>query len=183
MDGAMLGALALGAIFLYSGIKGKSILKSIQAVVQGKAPSTTSNINQITSPIPSVVTANTPGPIQSGGTNQQILQKTAAQFGWIGNEWNALAQIENLEDASYSTSIKNPSSGALGMAQALGHGTAGTAGSLGNEYGGYGLTDSEAQAANSGNADMQSLWMCNYISQVYGSPSNALAFHEKNGYY
>lgn len=187
MDGMALAAIAIGSIFLYSGIKGKGVLNSIQAVVQGKAPSTTGPVNQIVSPIPSVVTANnTPNPIPpgvSGGTNQQILQKTAAEFGWTGSEWNALAQIENLEDSGYSTTIRNPSSGALGIAQALGHGNANTAGSYGNEYGGYGLTDAEAKAANNGDASMQSLWMCNYISQTYGTPSNALAFHEANGYY
>jgi len=47
MNGVMLGAVAVGIIFLYSGIKGKGILNSIQAVVMGKAPSTTPNVNQI----------------------------------------------------------------------------------------------------------------------------------------
>lgn len=184
MDGMALAAIAIGSVFLYSGIRGKGVLSAFQAIVQGRSPKTASNANQIVSPIPSVVTANnTPNPVQNGGTNQAILQNTAAQFGWTGSEWNALAQIENLEDSGYSTTIKNPSSGALGIAQALGHGNANTAGSLGNEYGGYGLTDAQAKEANSGNAAMQSFWMCSYISQTYGDPQTALAFHEKNGYY
>jgi hypothetical protein len=89
-----------------------------------------------------------------------------------------------MEDATYSTTIANPSSGALGMGQALGHGTAGSAGSLGNEYGAnYGLTAAQAQQANSGSAQYQALWMCTYIRDTYGTPSAAVQFHLANNYY
>ena len=50
-----------------------------------------------------------------------------------------------------------------------------TAGTLGNQYGGYGLTDAQARAANSGDASMQALWMCNYIKSTYGTPEAAAA--------
>jgi LysM repeat protein len=120
----------------------------------------------------------------SGGSSQAILQAAAAQFGWTGAEWAALQQLESMEDAIYSTTIANPSSGALGMAQALGHGTAGSAGSLGNEYGAnYGLTTPQAQQANSGSAQYQALWMCTYIRDIYGTPSAAVQFHLANNYY
>lgn len=120
----------------------------------------------------------------SGGSSQAILQAVATQFGWTGAEWAALQQLESMEDATYSTTIANPSSGALGMAQALGHGTAGSAGSLGNEYGAnYGLTTAHAQQANSGSAQYQALWMCTYIRDTYGTPSAAVQFHLANNYY
>jgi LysM repeat protein len=120
----------------------------------------------------------------SGGSNQAILQAVAAQFGWTGGEWAALQQLESMEDATYSTTIANPSSGALGMGQALGHGTAGSEGSLGNEYGAnYGLTTAQAQQANSGSARYQALWMCTYIRDTYGTPSAAVQFHLANNYY
>ena len=120
----------------------------------------------------------------SGGSNQAVLQGVAAQFGWTGGEWAALQQLESMEDATYSTTIANPSSGALGMGQALGHGTAGSAGSLGNEYGAnYGLTTAQAQQANSGSAQYQALWMCTYIRDTYGMPSAAVQFHLANNYY
>jgi hypothetical protein len=51
-----------------------------------------------------------------------------------------LRNVEMAEDG-FDPTKANPSSGALGLAQALGHGNANTAGSLGNEYGGCGLTD------------------------------------------
>jgi LysM repeat protein len=120
----------------------------------------------------------------SGGSNQAVLQAVAAQFGWTGGEWAALQQLESMEDATYSTTIANPSSGALGMGQALGHGTAGSAGSLGNEYGAnYGLTAAQAQQANSGSARYQALWMCTYVRDTYGTPSAAVQFHLANNYY
>jgi peptidoglycan DL-endopeptidase CwlO len=39
-NGIALGAIAVGAVFLYSAVKGKSILASAQAIITGKAPST-----------------------------------------------------------------------------------------------------------------------------------------------
>jgi LysM repeat protein len=133
---------------------------------------------------PQTGTSQPPQTGSSGGSNQAILQAVAAQFGWTGGEWAALQQLESMEDATYSTTIANPSSGALGMGQALGHGTAGSAGSLGNEYGAnYGLTAAQAQQANSGSAQYQALWMCTYIRDTYGTPSAAVQFHLANNYY
>lgn len=118
------------------------------------------------------------------GSPESVLQKVAAQFGWTGSEWIALQQLEALEDSSYSTSIANPSSDALGMAQALGHATPGSAGSLGDEYGAnYGLTTAEAVQANSGSAEYQAIWMCTYIRDTYGTPAAAVNFHLAHNYY
>lgn len=113
-------------------------------------------------------------PVANTGSGWAILQKTAAGFGWgSGAEWAAWKNLENAEDASASPTIKNPASGALGIGQALGHGTARTAGTLGNQYGGYGLTDAQAKQANSGNAAMQALWQGNYIRDTYHDPIGA----------
>jgi hypothetical protein len=187
MNGPALGGLAVGSLLLYSAIKGKSILATTQAVISGQSPATVKKTEKIISPIPtdttSTSTASSGGsPVANTGSNKSILQKTAATFGWTGAQWTALDTIE-MQEAGYSTTVKNPSSDALGMAQALGHGTSNTAGSLGNEYGGYGLSDAQAKEANSGVAAMQSLWMCNYIKQVYGNPVNAEQFHLAHNYY
>lgn len=40
VDGVALAAVAAGAIFLYSGVKGVSVLKSLQNFVRGQAPGT-----------------------------------------------------------------------------------------------------------------------------------------------
>jgi hypothetical protein len=126
------------------------------------------------------------------GPIHQYAKKLLAQNNWTGaGQWNAFVQLENSE-AGWNPRIKNPKSGALGIAQALGHSgpngdgtgdTAATQGSLGNEYGGYGLTNKQAKEANSGNGYWQLVWMMNYIKQVYGSPMNAWSFHQANNYY
>jgi colicin import membrane protein len=191
MNGIAVGGLGIGALFLYSAIKGKSILASAQSVITGQSPATApaalpiegntaQQVASLTPPAPNTTTGV--GPVANAGTNESILRQTAAKFGWTGAEWSALNDIEE-EEAGYSATIANPDSGALGMAQALGHGNAATVGTLGNEYGGYGLSDAQAKAANSGDAAMQSLWMCNYIQSVYGDPITAQAFHLAHNYY
>jgi hypothetical protein len=185
MNGPALGGLAIGSLLLYSAIKGKSILATSQAVISGQSPATVKKTQDITSPVATDITIGTTGggsPVSNTGSNKSILQRTAATFGWTGVQWTALDTIE-IQEAGYSTTVKNASSGALGLAQALGHGKAGTAGTLGNEYGGYGLSDAQAKLANSGDAAMQSLWMCNYIKQVYNNPVAAEQFHLAHNYY
>lgn len=43
MNGPAIGAVAVGAVFVYGGIKGYSVLKAIQNIVQGKAAGTGQN--------------------------------------------------------------------------------------------------------------------------------------------
>lgn len=184
MSGPAIAMMGIGSVFLYSAVKGKSVLASAQAIITGQTPQSVKQTNPIASNTPANG-GNTfgGGTIVPGGTNKKTLQNTAATFGWGGGaEWTALDKIE-IQEAGYSATVKNASSGALGMAQALGHGTANTAGSLGNEYGGYGLSDAQAKKANSGDAGAQSLWMCTYIKQTYGDPVKAEAFHIANGWY
>jgi hypothetical protein len=115
--------------------------------------------------------------------NSGVIQSTAAQFGWgKGGQFNALTHLIAQESGG-NPSAKNPSSGALGIAQALGHGNANTAGSLGNEYGGFGLTDQQARLANSGDAHWQLVWMMHYISSTYGDPAHAWAHEQANNWY
>lgn len=46
-NGPALGALGVGSIFLYSAIKGKSVLATAQAIITGKSPATVKSTNQI----------------------------------------------------------------------------------------------------------------------------------------
>jgi len=39
IDGVALGAIGAGALFIYAGLKGKSVLAALQAIVRGQAPS------------------------------------------------------------------------------------------------------------------------------------------------
>jgi hypothetical protein len=114
--------------------------------------------------------------VAAKGPLQKYAQSLLAKYGW-SNQWGAFQSIVNAE-SGWNPSIQNTQgSGAYGIAQALGHGTAATRGSQSDAYGGYGLTDSQAKQANSGNGYMQLLWMMNYIRSRYGSPDAAWQYH------
>jgi hypothetical protein len=117
------------------------------------------------------------------GSPESVMQQEATKYGWgSGPQWEALRKIE-MAEAGFDPRIANPSSGALGLAQALGHGAPGTAGTLGDEYGGWGLTSEQARLANSGDPANQAVWMMNYIKSRYGTPEAAWSFHLDNGWY
>lgn len=185
IDGLALGAIATGTLLAYAGLKGKSVLSTVQSVISGKPPSSAESANTIVQVTQTGNTAPASEQIVASGSAQQILQQTAAQFGWgTGPEWQALQNIE-MAEAGFDPTIVNQSSGAYGLAQALGHGTAGTAcpQTGRNEYGGYGLTDAQAQAANCGQPGPQALWMCTYIKDTYGDPVAAWAHEQANHWY
>jgi hypothetical protein len=184
MDFVGIGAVAAGSVFTYAGVKGYSVPQAIQYIVQGKSPTTLPQAAAIDTPQGGGSSAGgAAAPVAGGGSAQKILQQTAAQFGWgSGAQWQALQHIETHE-AGFNPKAKNPSSGAFGLAQAYGHGTANTKGTLANEYGGFGLTDAQAQQANSGDAATQALWMMNYIKARYGDPVKAWAFWQAHHSY
>lgn len=127
----------------------------------------------------------------SGGTGPVPKQtgslKNYAMKLLVQNNWpNQMINFNLLEmsEAGWNPHIKNPKSGAYGIAQALGHGKgAATQGTEANEYGGFGLTDKQAKEANSGNGFLQLVWMMNYIKQTYGSPNAAWLFHQSHNWY
>lgn len=189
ISGVAVASVGAGVVFLYAAITGKSALSLIGATVQGKSPANTPQANPITADV-SAVSSNadagnsTQSNAPSGGSVQEIFKNAAKAHGWdTGTNWQSLQNIE-MNEAGYQPTVKNRSTGALGIAQALGHGTANTGGSLGNEYGGFGLSDAEARAANSGDPRWQSVWMMNYIASRYGTPDAAWAqYHHPDGNY
>lgn len=200
ISGAAVAYCVTGGIVAYSGIKGSTISDTVKAVLSGNLTVTS------TEPISATVSAGTPGtgsggsaignaavagasagsgqPVANNGSAQAILQQTAAQFGWgSGPQWQALSSVE-MAEAGFNPNATNPQSGAYGLAQALGHGQgSATQGTVTNEYGGYGLSAAQAKLANSGNAAMQALWMCNYIKDTYGSPAAAWAHEQADHWY
>jgi len=183
-----LASVAAGSVLIYAGVKGYSVPQAFQAILQGKSPtrlSQTAGIN--TSAVADSSSSSSSGGsskgVVSSGSNKEILQKTAAEFGWTGDQWTCLDNVE-VREAGYNAQARNPSSGAFGMAQALGHGVPGGAGADGtNEYGGYGLTVAQARLANNGDPGTQALWMCNYIRSAYGNPCNAWKHEQAFGWY
>jgi len=131
-----------------------------------------------------------PGPAPTGQP-QNIARMLLSRFGWGAGEMAPLISLWT-QESGWRTTARNPNSGALGIAQALGHGSPGkdfpngpdTSGSLGNEYGpAYGLTPAEAKAANSGSALQQIRWGLGYIKARYGSPAAAWRHEQQFSWY
>lgn len=126
-------------------------------------------------------TGGSPSP---GGSPQNIAKLLLSRFGWGSNEFAPLVNLWNRE-SSWNPHARNPTSGAFGIAQALGHGTGCSRASDGtNEYGNqYGLSCSDAQAANGGSALQQIRWGLGYIRSRYGSPAAAWLHEQRFGWY
>ena len=193
VSGAAVASIGIGALLVYSGLTGRSVLQSLGGVVQGKSPSTTPKTQNIggtpdtsaaTTGQSNATTAVPAAPSSATGSPKQILQQVAATHGWgSGAEWTALDAIEN-QEAGYDPTNTNPDSKAYGLAQSLGHGFDGGPAAKGiNEYGGNGLTAAQSRAASMGDPYYQSVWMCNYIASRYGDPIVAEQFHLANNWY
>lgn len=178
INGFTVGYTVTGAIVLWSGIKGASVSATVQSAMSGSTnPPQTQPINGPGS-TSSTGSASIPPPTATGNTakhNQAIAKMMAHTYGWsTGNQWNALVALWN-QESGWSNTAVNSTSGALGVAQALGHGTANSGGNLGNEY--------PVQAANNGSAGPQIAWGLQYIQQRYGNPVNAWDHEVNFGWY
>jgi|ERR1022692_270942 hypothetical protein len=166
MNGVAIGALAIGGVFLYSSIKGKSILATTQAVITGKSPTTVGQTNPITNvvaPPTSNASVNTSNAnvLTGGGTNAQnkaLALSMATNMGWGDSaNQNALVNLWNGE-SGFDTTATNPSSGAYGIPQSL---PASKMASAGADW--------------KTNPATQIKWGLTYIRDTYGSPSAAYA--------
>lgn len=184
VNGIALASVGAGSVFVYAGIKGYSIPQTIQAIVQGKTPAGQSQATPITA---TAATGGTGGGGAAAGdtsahgasaaANQALakLSVIASHPSWAtGQQWADWVSLWN-QESGWNNLALNPSSGAFGIAQALGHGLPGTAGKYGNQY--------PSIAANDGNALAQIQWGINYIASAYGSPSAAWAHEESAGWY
>ena len=138
----------------------------------------------LTNPPGNPLAGGAPATAAGGIANTATIKQAASAYGWqSGGNWNALTHVIAAESGG-NPRATNPTSGALGIAQALGHGGPNTGGSLGNEYGAqYGLTVAQARQANSGNALQQLRWMMGYIQATYGNPAAAWSHEQQYNWY
>jgi hypothetical protein len=102
--------------------------------------------------------SNVAGVSGGGGTsssNEALGKQMMIQHGWGSGEWPSLRALWT-QESGWNANAVNPTSGAYGIPQALGHGHP------------YNLGDPRAQIK----------WGLNYIAERYGSPSAAEA-HER----
>lgn len=195
----LLIVVAGGAVVAYAGYKGFGIGSTIRNVITGQKPDTNQQlVNQITGDDPSsggTVTTGTGSVSVSGKANQAIARTLlmAQHPSWaVGQQWTDLVSLWTKESGWSSTAFNT--SGAYGIAQFLGHATAGesavgprsvasTTPGLNNAYGGFGLSAVTARAANAGHALPQIQAGIFYIEAQYGSPSAAWAHETANNWY
>jgi hypothetical protein len=190
VKGTYLAIAGGGIILLWSGLAGKKWSDVLRQVIAGKNPTATTSAYVINSPAGSAQSGILSGEVNTrnlpkGGNaaaNQAAAQIIAARYGWVGKDWEALKYGWGTLESGFNSLATNPSSGAFGIAQALGHGTATTRGSITNEYGNFGTSNAICKAANSGNGPAQIIWGCNYIKQTYGRPSNIPGWLGQGGY-
>lgn len=105
-------------------------------------------------------TAKGMGTVSKGPVQDQVRQ-VAEGYGWgSGAEWSALSKIIQKE-SSWNPNAANPSSSARGLFQKM----------------------TSAHGPVESTAGGQAKWGLNYIKGRYGSPSRALAFHNRNNWY
>jgi hypothetical protein len=177
VSGAAIAAVFAGGLFLWSGVKGYRMSYVVQDILSGKDPSKDPRVptTQLgvtpgglfggllggihllgSSGAGSTTSGNIPGSGSLGGSqaqNQALGKRMAAAVGWTGAQWTAFNNLV-MGESGWSSTIKNPTSSASGIAQNIqGFGP------------GY----------QSGNAGQQIAWMIHYIQQRYGTPANAWA--------
>lgn len=193
LSGLAVAEIAAGVLLAWSGIANQTIAATVTSLARGQkpaqgpaAPAGTVTGAAAAADLGAAGAAAgagiTPSPPSSAGVTalKAYAQALLAAHGWPGqfSAFNSIVEAES----GWNSAARN-GSGAYGIAQALGHGTAATAGSQANEYGNYGTSDAVCKAANSGSGAAQLEWMCNYIARAYGSPNAAWSFHLANGYY
>lgn len=192
--------VASGGVLLYSGIVNQPTTTVLRNVLKGQ---TTANALMNLAAAASQVSNSTPnsafpnvGNVSSGGSipvdkniqNFSATAMVASTYGWPPGTQNfsALTQVIAMESGGNQNIFNGQGSGAYGIAQALGHGTGSTGGTVTNQYGpisGMNLPNSTYVGANSGNAVDQLIWMCAYIQAKFGNPVNAYNYHLANNSY
>lgn len=181
MDGVGLTVTCIGAILVYAGARGYSVLDVVRNVITGKP--ITENVDSVSigkDPNVSASGVTTTDGGSSGETpvnttaneNQEIAKAMANAYGggWDqGVQWSALYELW-MRESSWNNHAKNPSSGAYGIPQALP----------------FSKMPKDAwpeDAGGSSDTNAQVAWGFEYIAGRYGTPLVALTFHKKNGWY
>lgn len=122
VDAIAVGSVGVGLIFLWSGLKGASVITTVQELIQGKQPTfAPAHSIDLASSVgnPTVAGAAPAAGNGSKASNQAIAKQLAAPYGWsTGSNWNSLVQLWDHE-SNWNNRAVNPSSGATGIPQAL----------------------------------------------------------------
>jgi hypothetical protein len=158
VNGKSAAMMAGGAVLVYTGAKGYSILQAIQNLVKGKSANTGLTAAQIGAG--NGASNSAPGPADTTGdtsANQRLGQLMAAGYGWQGTDWLCLRSGWQEESGWSTTAAYNkadPYNSAYGIPQAN-----------------PGTKMASAGADWKTNPATQIKWGLAYIHSTYGSPS------------
>ena len=188
VPGLPVAFIAIGGVLVWSGIENEPVTAVFRLLAQGKTLGGPSKVGEgppetfATAAAPagtSTSTSAAAGTAAAGDTsahgasaaaNQAIGRVLAAPYGWAtGQQWADLVSLWN-QESGWNNLADNATSGAYGIAQALGHGPT-------NQY--------PAGPANppTSSAAAQISWGLGYIKDTYGSPSAAWAHERSAGWY
>lgn len=168
LNGIALAGLAAGSVFLYGGLKGKSVTQVLQAVIQGKNPGSTTQNQPINGGSGSSGAGGAgpgagPAPPAGGKAGTPAANKAlgllmAAAYGWAGpGEWPYLESGWQEESgwSQYAANVpSDPYNHAYGIPQAN-----------------PGTKMASAGAGWKSDPATQIRWGLDYIRATYGSPS------------
>lgn len=179
-SGPAIAAIGAGAVFVWAGIKGFSVLQAIKNTIQGQAPGTGQTAllltNDSSSGGGSASGAGASGGAGNTSANRSLGQKKAAAYGWTGGQWTALDDLWQGE-SGWSATADTRSSGldpkgasvfAYGIPQARP----------------YSKMPRDAWPPDKGgkaDAGLQIDWGLKYIKSTYGSPQAAKNFKAASG--
>ncbi|SRR5216683_6212996 len=168
VNGIALATTTAGVILTWSAIENQKITTVLKDIISGKKPAKgpESNSGGNASENAGGSAAAAPADVSGNVLKGKML---AAARGWTGDEWNALYALWERE-SGWSNTAENDTSGAYGIAQALGHGPT-------NQY--------PAGSANppTSSATAQILWGLGYIADKYGDPISAERHENEFGWY
>lgn len=155
--GAGIATLVAGSILTYSGIKGYSILKATQNLIQGKSVNTDQSVAAINTATAIGTSGGAPGGSIAPGASsaQQWAKAHLGDYGWGPDQWSSLQSLWNGE-SGWRWNAQNPTSSAYGIPQSL-----------------PGSKMSSAGADWKTNPVTQMRWGMQYIKDTYGDPNNA----------
>lgn len=173
--------IAVGGVLVWSGVENERVTSVFRSLAQGKPPAkgaaeTYATASTAAGPSGTAAAAapgDTGASTASAAANQAIARVLAAPYGWsVGQNWTDLVSLWNRE-SGWSNTIENASSGAYGIAQALGHGPT-------NQYP---AGPANPPPAGTSSAPAQISWGLSYIKDTYGSPAAAWAHETAEGWY
>lgn len=189
ISGTALTTAAVGAIFIYGGLTGKSPLAAAQAVIKGSNPKSVPQTTGIggnsgtpgggagSPPPPGVGNPNS----QSAQDNQTIAHELMGSYGWnTVQEWAALVNLWNKE-SGWSNTADTRVSGAGGdnaSSTVFAYGIA-----QARPATKYPKAGQPPDLGGKADPKTQIVWGMNYIKGRYGSPSMAWAHELANNWY